>query len=215
MNILATIPSTGGDPSGLECVTVTGSRVYQQVLSAEGGPIGGTQIDLAHITPPTAPNFNSVVAQWGGYYINDGGKLHWHSVAKDAAIGMGGLALQGVGGEAFAGVRVVQMATRLANARALGAAGEAAVRAAFDIGPKESINVLGRTRFPDGATAQAISEVKNVSSLALTSQLRDYAMFARETGLDFDLYTRPTTKLSGPLKQLYREGGVNILWIPQ
>jgi len=107
------------------------------------------------------------------------------------------------------------MATRLANARALGAAGEAAVRAGFDIGPRESITVLGRTRIPDGITRTALSEVKNVARLSLSSQLRDYAFFARQSALSFDLYVRPTTSLSGPLEQLASDGGVNILRIPQ
>jgi len=56
--------------------------------------------------------------------------------------------------------------------------------------------------------------VKNVGSLSYTQQLRDYAQFAGETGLRFDLYVRPGARLSGPLLDAQAAGAVNILEIP-
>jgi RHS repeat-associated protein len=100
-----------------------------------------------------------------------------------------------------------------AAARQLGRAGEAAVRAAHDIGPSQAIKIGGRTRFPDGLTSTTLSEVKNVQSLSYTSQLRDYAAFARQEGLTFNLYVRPGAQLSQPLLDA-RAGRVNILEIP-
>lgn len=50
----------------------------------------------------------------------------------------------------------------------LGQAGEAAVRGAYDIGPKATAQIGGRTRIFDGLNAEAVSEVKNVASQAYT-----------------------------------------------
>jgi hypothetical protein len=96
----------------------------------------------------------------------------------------------------------------------LGRAGEAAVRAAHDIGPPTRIFVNGVERVPDGLTDAVLSEVKNVGSLSYTQQLRDYAQYAAQNGLRFDLYVRSTTGLSGPLGQAWASGQVNILFIP-
>ncbi|MBA5689970.1 NBR1-Ig-like domain-containing protein [Rugamonas apoptosis] len=93
----------------------------------------------------------------------------------------------------------------------LGREGEAAVRALYNIGEKEAILINGRTRIPDGLTQEALSEVKNVQSLSATSQLRDYLQYAESNGLRFDLYTRPDTKLSGPLQQLIMDGRINLI----
>lgn len=56
--------------------------------------------------------------------------------------------------------------------------------------------------------------MKNVSSVSYTQKLRDYAQFASENGLRFDLYVRPGAELSGPLKQAVANGEINLLDIP-
>jgi RHS repeat-associated protein len=96
----------------------------------------------------------------------------------------------------------------------LGREGEAAVRAAVDIGPKESFKIAGRTRIPDGMTESVLSEVKNVKALSYTQQLRDYAQYAASTGREFNLYVRPGAKLSAPLRAAESSGAINILEIP-
>ncbi|MDE2048285.1 MAG: hypothetical protein KGJ44_07755 [Betaproteobacteria bacterium] len=100
----------------------------------------------------------------------------------------------------------------------LGKEGEAAVRAVYDIGekPAQSILMNGRGRIPDGINplAKSLSEVKNVDSLSFTRQLRDYSEYAQSQGLRFDLYTRPSTKLSGPLQDAIDSGLINHLRIP-
>jgi RHS repeat-associated protein len=101
----------------------------------------------------------------------------------------------------------------LAAVRA-GQAGEAAVRAAVDIGPKTAINIAGRTRIPDGLTNTVLSEVKNVKSLSFTQQLRDFSQYAGQKGLQFNLYVRPGAQLSGPLLDAEASGALNILEIP-
>ncbi|HWO22671.1 MAG TPA: toxin TcdB middle/N-terminal domain-containing protein [Kofleriaceae bacterium] len=95
-----------------------------------------------------------------------------------------------------------------------GQAGEAAVRSVANIGPKVSIRVAGRTRIPDGLTSSVLSEVKNVSSLSYTQQLRDFATYARQNGLRFDLWVRPTTQLSAPLAREISSGTINLRYIP-
>jgi RHS repeat-associated protein len=96
----------------------------------------------------------------------------------------------------------------------VGQAGEAAVRAVFEIGQKVPIQVAGRTRIPDGLTSTVLTEVKNVQSLSNTQQLRDFASYASQNGLRFDLFVRPTTQLSGPLGQAVTNGTINLRTIP-
>ena len=96
-----------------------------------------------------------------------------------------------------------------------GQAGEAAVRSVFDIGSKARININGRWRIPDGMTTGTLSEVKNVRSLGLTRQLRDYADYAKSKDLDFDLYVRPDTRLSPRLLDAADKGLINLKLIPQ
>lgn len=102
----------------------------------------------------------------------------------------------------------------VARAAQLGREGEAAVKAAIDIGSKTKLVINGRVRFPDGLTQTVLSEVKNVSKLSVTRQLRDYAQYARANKLRFDLYVRPDTKLSGELLKAEQSGLINIIEIP-
>ena len=95
-----------------------------------------------------------------------------------------------------------------------GQAGEAAVRAAANIGPKTAIDVAGRTRIPDGLLPGILSEVKNITLLSYTQQLRDLTQFSLDKGLRFDLYVRPGAQLSGPLLDARAQGLINILEIP-
>jgi RHS repeat-associated protein len=120
----------------------------------------------------------------------------------------------GLGDVAVAGEIVEEAAVAAKSAGALGREGEAAVRAAYNIGEKITIQVAGRTRIPDGLTSTVLSEVKNVQSLSYTQQLRDFASYASQNGLRYDLYVRPTTKLSGPLAQEVANGAINLRFIP-
>lgn len=96
----------------------------------------------------------------------------------------------------------------------IGVAGENAVRRRYGIGNKERIFVNGRNRIPDGLTKDTLSEVKNTARLSFTKQLRDYQTFANDTGRQFHLYIRPSTKLTGPLKGAAAEGKIIIRRIP-
>jgi hypothetical protein len=59
-----------------------------------------------------------------------------------------------------------------------------------------------------------LSEVKNVTSMSYTRQLRDFAEYSQATGRRFDLYVRPDTRLSGPLADAIGDGLINLRYIP-
>ncbi len=56
-----------------------------------------------------------------------------------------------------------------------------------------------------------IGEVKNVSRLSYSSQLRDFSAYAGSNGLQFNLYVRGGTQLSGPLQGAVDSGGINLI----
>ncbi|MBI2780054.1 MAG: hypothetical protein HYX62_09800 [Gammaproteobacteria bacterium] len=141
---------------------------------------------------------------------NYGNAALWGAIAiGDAALAVG------TGGESIAAKTAVTGVAK--SAGLLGKEGEAAVRAAYDIGDKSPVFVNGATRIPDGINLRTgvLSEVKNVQSLSFTQQLRDYSSYAQQNGLSFDLYTRPDTKLSGPLQDAISSGLINRLNIPK
>lgn len=82
------------------------------------------------------------------------------------------------------------------------------------MGRKTGIDIAGRTRIPDWLLSDALSEVKNLSYLSYTQQLRDFAQFGSENGLRFDLYVRAATELSGPLQQATDSELINLQFIP-
>jgi RHS repeat-associated protein len=103
----------------------------------------------------------------------------------------------------------------IAAARQLGKQGEAAVCKVADIGPKTRIFINGRSRVPDGLIPdQSLNEVKNVAYQGWTQQLQDYAQYAQDNDLEFNLFVRPGAGLSGPLLDAQSMGLVNIQNIP-
>ena len=75
--------------------------------------------------------------------------------------------------------------------------------------------VNGRWRIPDGVnkTKRLLQEVKNVKSLSLTAQLKDFMQLSKSWGYKMELYIRPDTHLSGPLKQAIKDYGVKIRYL--
>jgi hypothetical protein len=100
-----------------------------------------------------------------------------------------------------------------ALARSLGQAGEDAVGIT---GPKTAIEIpgSGQIRIPDALTDTTLTEVKNVNSLSYTQQLRDFSTYSQQNGLNFELYVRPSTQLSGPLQQAVTNGQITLKFIP-
>ena len=83
-------------------------------------------------------------------------------------------------------------------------------------GPKTGIRIPGtnQLRFPDALTDTTLTEVKNVAYQSYTQQLRDYATFAAQNWLDFQLWVRPSTGLSGPLMDAINSGDIILNFIP-
>jgi RHS repeat-associated protein len=111
-------------------------------------------------------------------------------------------------------VPMVAMGGGPAAATRLGKAGEVAVRAARNIGPKTRILINGRIRVPDGMLAHELNEVKNVLKAYRTGQLRDYMDISRETFRRFNLWLRRGAKASKPLQDDIDAGRINRLDIP-
>jgi len=63
-------------------------------------------------------------------------------------------------------------------------------------------------------SARVIGDVKNAGSLSYISQLRDFASYASSHGYSFELWVRPTTQLSGPLKRAVSRGDIVLRFLP-
>jgi len=103
--------------------------------------------------------------------------------------------------------------TATERARRVGKQGESG---AGVTGPKESIKgpISGKSRFPDRIADGVLDEVKNVKKLSFSSQLHDYLAYSGVMGLRFRLLTRPSTKLSGPLRRAINLGLIEHGWLP-
>jgi hypothetical protein len=98
-----------------------------------------------------------------------------------------------------------------------GQVGEAAVRAQYEIGPKEVIYEGGRKRIVDGLTPEAVSEVKNAARQSFTQQLKDDIAFAQRSAPPrrVDLYVNENTRLSKNLvKAIFEDHLINLRKIP-
>lgn len=153
-----------------------------------------------------------------------GHKYTFGDAARDAAVGCAMGAVGAWIGEAFGPLlpRFLQGGKAAVTGGAapvrLGQAGEAAVRGAYDIGPKATSVIEGRTRIFDGLSDTAVSEVKNVNYQAFTQQLKDSLAYAQANGLEFNLFVRGganATDLSGPLQRaIASTPGFNLMFIP-
>lgn len=76
------------------------------------------------------------------------------------------------------------------------------------------LGFLNPYHFPDGLSRTSLTEVKNVKSLCLTRQLKDFHLYSTQRGLHFNLYTRPNTIFSAPLQNLINQASINVYNIP-
>ena len=77
----------------------------------------------------------------------------------------------------------------------------------------KSYIVNGRSRIPDGISKRFVQEVKNVKKLSLTSQIKDSIQLADELGKRLQLFIRPDTYLSNPLKQAIKKHKIKISYL--
>lgn len=66
-------------------------------------------------------------------------------------------------------------------------------------------------RIPDELNGSVIGEVKNVARLNYSSQLRDFGAYAQANKLQYNLYVRGNTRLSGPLQNAVDSGAINLI----
>ncbi|MCP4305632.1 MAG: hypothetical protein GY788_12275 [bacterium] len=103
----------------------------------------------------------------------------------------------------------------MAGVRAAGSAGEQAAGIVKNTDRIPSLSGTASYRIPDELNATVLGEVKNVGYQAYTQQLRDFAAYAQQEGLTFNLYVRGgvnPTVLSGPLQTAVDEGVINLIW---
>lgn len=165
--------------------------------AAKGDAIG-LAVDVAAAIIPGVPGGASIARKVGkgaDGIIDAGQVAHQAGNAAGAARQVGNAAEAG-----FTAARSGGAATSAAPV-AQGRAGEEAVRAQVDIGPKASFSINGNNRIADGMTPIALSEVKNNKSQALTRQHRDQMDFADSTFRVYRLWVNRQTKLSGPLER--------------
>ncbi|MEL6340578.1 MAG: putative toxin, partial [Myxococcota bacterium] len=97
-------------------------------------------------------------------------------------------------------------------AQQLGRAGESAAGIVKNTSRIPSLSGTASFRVPDvlDFAAGVVGEVKNVSQLSYTQQLRDFAAFAKDQGLRFELTVRQGTRLSKPLQRAVDAGDITL-----
>jgi RHS repeat-associated protein len=211
-------------------VVVTASRSYgvaQQfyspfTVSAIASTAGVDPDQVRDLRVTTTPSQSPDELDQVNVYARISGGFNWWNlvpgwsafVCAYYGCGAGNWTMAAIGAIPFGTAESAVARGGLASVR-VGQAGEAAVRAAYDIGDATRITLSnGATRIPDGLLSDALSEVKNVNYLSYTQQLRDFTQYASENTLRFDLFVRPTTILSGPLQEAISSGSINLLFIP-
>jgi len=113
-------------------------------------------------------------------------------------------------------------AERMSQVREMGRVAEEAV--GIDQMAKRPIESLSKTanfRIPDRLTTTTLEEVKNVSHLEYTNQLKDFVNYSQQTNRQMILWVRPAGTIYGPatipslvLQNMHNQGMIKILSIP-
>ncbi|MDR1543943.1 MAG: hypothetical protein LBS50_05965 [Prevotellaceae bacterium] len=112
-------------------------------------------------------------------------------------------------------------AEKMTQVRAVGQAGENAVGIDPSIPKTRILSKIGTAnyRIPDRLTPNiSLEEVKNVSYLDYTDQLKDFVMYSPKNNLQMTVWVRPAGTIYGPathlspaLQQIHNSGMINIL----
>ncbi|MBE7540203.1 MAG: hypothetical protein HS122_17550 [Opitutaceae bacterium] len=189
--------------------------------SGESLAVGGSPIEMApFVVESTSGGTIGQPGFWGSFVpiygsgraaIDDfeNGRWGWGSINTAMAI-TDVFLLKALVTEALRGLTGAARREAMAEIRRVGAAGESVVRALEDIGEKTAIRIPGsnQLRVVDGLTGTTLNEVKSVGSLSYTQQLRDYAAYAGQNGLTFQLWVREGAELSGPLVEAIERGEI-------
>lgn len=128
-------------------------------------------------------------------------RIVYPEAPEDAAALEGEAALNGAAG----------LISKMSGVRKMGLAGEAAVDFPHNNTRIVSLTGTASYRIPDGLTSTVLSEVKNVSKLNLTNQIRDFTAYSNAKNLEFNLYVRESTQISGPLQSFIEDHGINLV----
>jgi hypothetical protein len=101
----------------------------------------------------------------------------------------------------------------MAGVRAAGSSGEQQAGIIKNTDRIPSLSGTAAYRIPDELNSSVLGEVKNVSNLSFTNQLQDFSGYAQQEQLQFNLYVRGSTTLSGPLQAAVDSGDINLLRI--
>jgi Restriction endonuclease fold toxin 7 len=99
----------------------------------------------------------------------------------------------------------------MAGVRAAGRTGEEVAGVVKNTEHIPSVSGSATYRIPDELNSSLPGEVKNVSRLSYTNQLRDFSAYASGNGLQFNLYVRSGTQLSRPLQLAVDSGTINLI----
>ncbi len=214
-------PVNGSDPTGLLSISIPGLNQFGQQLVAFADTtrhLGASAVDYL-------PN-QIIAAGYNVYHAynvlyNDGRNgCGWQQAAMDtgpailADVELGSFAGGGEGEGIEAGIEAAQRMAdpgSMAGVRAAGMLGEQAAGIIKNTDQIPSLSGTAAYRIPDELTSSVIGEVKNVSYLSYTSQLRDFAAYAQQQGLTFSLYVRSSTRLSAPLQSAVDAGDINLV----
>ena len=97
-----------------------------------------------------------------------------------------------------------------AIARAVGRAGEVASGIIKNTSRIKSLTNTANYRIPDQLldNPKVLSEIKNVSTLPFTNQIKDFVAYSQQKNYTFELWTRATTQISQPLQKLITDGQI-------
>ena len=136
---------------------------------------------------------------------------------------LGGAAIGGVlgyVGGAFFGASGIKAGTlaakiKMAKIRWLGKIGEQMAKWAKNTTHIPSLTNSAKYRIPDYLNKKLgiIGEVKNVSKLSYTKQIKDFYLYAQKNGYTFILKVRRSTKFSSALKKLIDAGKIVIMYL--
>jgi hypothetical protein len=167
----------------------------------------------------------SLIPVWGSirsaiYHFQKGnygwGAFHAAMAVSDVFLA-GALVKIGVKAIAKGGAKVVAKEavgatakkTASANGHKLGKVGEEIVAKQIEFKKNTTpFKINGRSRIPDFIDVHNLHEVKNVSRLSYTRQLRDFADIAKQEGLRYNLWVRKETRLSKPLRRAIKSENI-------
>ena len=160
-----------------------------------------------------------VLATKNGYTVKDGWEF-WQYICGGIVIGgVAGGILGYFGGAYFgaSGIKAGSLASKISMSkiRKLGKMGEKLAKIKKNTQRIESINKTAKYRIPDilDKKLKIIGNVKYVKKQAYTRQLKDYVAYADKYGYTVQLFLKPDTILTKPLKAAVDAGKIVIYFI--